>query len=104
MRAERAVDGAVVAGKRDRHQGRDLELAGEELPDPVGTEFKLLYDLQMFGQPLPDALKAFAARIPLKDVAPGLYVIRVEAQTRLGDRPVAARETVIRVSRPEPAQ
>jgi VWFA-related protein len=45
-----------------------------------------------------------AARIPLKDVAPGLYVIRVEAQSRLGDRPAAARETVIRVARPERAQ
>jgi VWFA-related protein len=46
----------------------------------------------------------FAARIPLKDVAPGLYVVRVEAQSRLGGQPTAARETVIRVSRPEPAQ
>ena len=35
---------------------------------------------------------------------PRAYVIRVEAQSRLGDRPSAARETVIRVSRPEPAQ
>jgi hypothetical protein len=40
----------------------------------------------------------FSARIPLKDVAPGLYVLRVEAQSRLGDRPSAARETVIRVA------
>ena len=46
----------------------------------------------------------FASRIPLREVGPGLYVIRVEAQSRLGDRPSAARETVIRVSRPEPAQ
>jgi len=43
----------------------------------------------------------FATRIPLKDVAPGLYVIRVEAQSRLGDRPTVARETVIRVAAPE---
>ncbi|HTM34270.1 MAG TPA: VWA domain-containing protein [Vicinamibacterales bacterium] len=46
----------------------------------------------------------FTARIPLKDVAPGLYVIRVEAQSRLGDKAGVARETIIRVSRPEPAQ
>jgi len=39
----------------------------------------------------------FAVRIPLKDVAPGLYVLRVDAQSRLGDRPSTARETVIRV-------
>ena len=37
----------------------------------------------------------FAARIPLKDMAPGLYVLRVEAQSRLGDRPeVGARDGV----------
>ena len=45
----------------------------------------------------------FAARIPLKDVAPGLYVLRVEAQSQLGDRPMVARETVIRVA-PTPAE
>lgn len=42
----------------------------------------------------------FLARIPLKDIEPGLYVLRVEAQSRLGDRPVTARETVFRVSAP----
>jgi VWFA-related protein len=40
----------------------------------------------------------FATRIPLKDVAPGLYVVRVEAQSQVGDRPAVARETVIRVA------
>jgi tight adherence protein B len=59
-----------------------LELAGEELPDPVGTEFKLLYDLQMFGQPLPDALKAFAARIPLIDAR--FFVTAVLTQREAG--------------------
>jgi len=42
----------------------------------------------------------FAARIPLKDVAPGLYVLRVEAQSRMGDRPLAARESIVRVVAP----
>jgi VWFA-related protein len=40
----------------------------------------------------------FQARIPLKDVAPGLYVLRVEATSRLGDRPQVAREVVFRIS------
>jgi tight adherence protein B len=59
-----------------------LELAGEELPDPVGTEFKLLYDLQMYGQPLPDALKAFANRIPLIDAR--FFVTAVLTQREAG--------------------
>jgi tight adherence protein B len=44
-----------------------LGMVADELPPPVGTEFKLLYDRQNFGMPLPNALRAFAARIPLID-------------------------------------
>jgi VWFA-related protein len=39
----------------------------------------------------------FSARIPLKDVAPGLYVLRVEATNRMGDRLTTSREVVFRV-------
>lgn len=47
----------------------------------------------------------FTARIPLKEMAPGLYVLRVEAVSRLGDRPTVAHDTVFRVrpaAQPEP--
>lgn len=44
-----------------------LAMAAEEIPAPVGEEFKLLYDRQSFGMPLPEALRAFAARVPLID-------------------------------------
>ena len=40
----------------------------------------------------------FQARVPLKNFAPGLYVLRVEAITRIGDRPSTAKEIVFRVS------
>jgi hypothetical protein len=39
----------------------------------------------------------FATRVPLRDIAEGLYVLRVEAQTTVGDRPSVARETVVNV-------
>jgi hypothetical protein len=42
----------------------------------------------------------FQARIPLKSFAPGLYVLRVEGITRIGDRPTTAREVVFRVNAP----
>jgi hypothetical protein len=38
------------------------------------------------------------ARFPLKGFAPGLYVLRVEAITQVGDRPTTAREVVFRVA------
>jgi hypothetical protein len=39
----------------------------------------------------------FSGRIPLKDVAPGLYVLRVEATSTLGDPVPVVREVVFRV-------
>jgi tight adherence protein B len=44
-----------------------LEMVGSEMPAPVGEEFRLLYDQQNYGMPMPDALKVFAERIPLLD-------------------------------------
>ncbi|MEP7117564.1 MAG: VWA domain-containing protein [Acidobacteriota bacterium] len=42
----------------------------------------------------------FLARVPLKDVPPGLYVLKVQGKTRIGDQLEASRETVIRVLAP----
>jgi hypothetical protein len=40
----------------------------------------------------------FQARVPLKGIEPGLYVLRVEATAQINDRPVVSRETVFRVA------
>lgn len=42
-----------------------LGMVADEMPDPIGSEFKLLHDRQNFGLPLDEALKGFADRIPL---------------------------------------
>ncbi len=44
----------------------------------------------------------FQARVPLKSLEPGLYLLRVEATAQIADRPVVANETVFRVA-PAPA-
>jgi tight adherence protein B len=44
-----------------------LAMVAEEMPAPIGPEFKLLYDQQNYGMPLPDALKEFARRVVLLD-------------------------------------
>lgn len=44
-----------------------LSMVANEMPEPVGTEFRLAYDRQNFGMPLPQALKALAERVPLLD-------------------------------------
>ena len=42
-------------------------MVADEIPDPVGAEFKLLYDRQNFGMPVSDALKGLAERVPILD-------------------------------------
>lgn len=59
-----------------------LEMVGEEMPEPIGPEFKLLYDRQNFGMPLPEALRAFADRIPLLDAR--FFVTAVLTQREAG--------------------
>jgi hypothetical protein len=39
----------------------------------------------------------FAARLPLDDVEPGLYVLHVEGQARIGELPAVSRDIQIRV-------
>jgi tight adherence protein B len=44
-----------------------LKMAADEMPDPVGPEFRLLFDRQNYGASMSDALRAFAERIPIID-------------------------------------
>lgn len=44
-----------------------LEMVGEELPDPLGQEFRTLFNEQNLGAPLDVALRNFNNRVPLLD-------------------------------------
>jgi tight adherence protein B len=59
-----------------------LKMAMDEVPAPAGTEFKILHDQQNFGAQLPDALKAFAERIPSLDAR--FFVTAVLTQREAG--------------------
>jgi tight adherence protein B len=59
-----------------------LSLVAEEMPDPVGTEFRLAFDRQNFGMPLPDALRSLAERVPLLDAK--FFVTAVLTQREAG--------------------
>ncbi len=45
-----------------------LEMVGDELPDPLGQEFRALFNEQNLGAPLDIALRNFTDRVPLLDV------------------------------------
>jgi tight adherence protein B len=59
-----------------------LSMVADELGDPVGPEFKLLYDRQNFGMPLNDAMRSFAGRVPIIDAK--FFVTAVLTQREAG--------------------
>ena len=59
-----------------------VSMVSDEVADPTGAEFRLLYDQQNFGMPLPDALKAFALRVPLLDAR--FFITAVLTQREAG--------------------
>src|SRR5262249_6105307 len=59
-----------------------LQMVADEVPDPVGPEFRLLFEQQNYGMSLADALKEFAARIPILDAR--FFVTAVLTQRETG--------------------
>jgi tight adherence protein B len=59
-----------------------LGMVAEELPAPVGQEFKRLYDEQNFGLSLPEAMRAMASRVPVLDAR--FFVTAVLTQREAG--------------------
>jgi tight adherence protein B len=59
-----------------------LQMVADEVPEPVGAEFKLVYDRQNFGMPMADALKGMAERVPVLDAR--FFVTAVLTQRETG--------------------
>jgi tight adherence protein B len=59
-----------------------LQMVSEEMSQPIGPEFKLLFDEQNYGRPIPDALREFARRVPLLDAR--FFVTAVLIQREAG--------------------
>ena len=59
-----------------------LGMVADEIPDPVGTEFRLIHDRQNYGMPLAEALRDFGDRVPLLDAR--FFVTAVLTQRESG--------------------
>ena len=59
-----------------------LQMAGDELPEPIGEEFRQTFDEINFGVPTHAALENLAARVPSTDL--GFFVIAVLIQRESG--------------------
>ena len=59
-----------------------LEMLGQESPDPLGQEFRVLFNEQNLGAPVETALNNLADRVPLLDIR--LFVSSVTLQKQTG--------------------
>ena len=59
-----------------------LQMVAEEVAEPAGSEFRLLFDQQNFGMSLGDALRAFGERISLVDAR--FFVTAILTQREMG--------------------
>ena len=59
-----------------------VKLVGEELPEPLGRDFRILFDELNYGVPVNEAMSRLAQRIPLPDVS--FFVVAVLIQRESG--------------------
>jgi tight adherence protein B len=58
-----------------------MGMAADELPAPVGPEFKATFDQQNFGLPVADALRSLSERVPLLDVRFFVTAVLIQRDT-----------------------
>lgn len=76
-----ALDMIARALKAGHAFATGLKMAAEELPEPVGPEFRKTFDEQNFGLPLKDSLDNLARRIPLLDVRFFATAVLIQRET-----------------------
>jgi tight adherence protein B len=58
-----------------------MGMCADELPTPVGTEFKKSFEQQNFGLPLKDTLNELAERVPILDVKFFVTAVLIQRET-----------------------
>lgn len=74
-----------------------IEVVGTEIPDPIGAEFRLIFERRNYGMSLEDALRGLAARVPLIDAR--FLVTAVLTQREVGGNLAEVLENLARVIR-----
>jgi tight adherence protein B len=74
-----------------------LKMVGDEIPEPIGTEFKATYEEINYGVPMNEALQNLAARIPLTDLR--YFVLAVLIQRESGGNLAELLGNVSRLTR-----
>lgn len=59
-----------------------IKMVGDEMVDPIASEFSIMFDEVNYGIPIGDALKNLSTRVPSMDV--GYFVVAVQIQRETG--------------------
>ena len=76
-----ALDLMARALKAGHAFATGLKMVADEMPEPVGPEFRKTFDEQNFGLPLKDALASLTARMPLIDVRFFSTAVMIQRET-----------------------
>jgi len=77
-----ALDLMVRALRSGHAFSSALQMVGEEMPEPVAGEFRIVHDEVNFGVSMPQALANLAERVPLTDLR--YFVLAVQVQRESG--------------------
>jgi tight adherence protein B len=58
-----------------------LKMVGDEMPDPIASEFRLTFDEINYGIPLQDALSNLATRVPSTDLRYFVIAVLIQRET-----------------------
>jgi tight adherence protein B len=76
-----ALDLLTRAVKAGHAFNTGIQMIGDEMPDPIGQEFRIAYDEQNFGLPLKQALFNLIDRIPLLDLKFFVTAVLMQKET-----------------------
>jgi tight adherence protein B len=76
-----ALDLMARALKAGHAFATGLKMVADEMPDPIGPEFRKTFDEQNFGLPLKDALASLTMRVPLLDVRFFATAVLIQRET-----------------------
>ena len=76
-----ALDLIARALKAGHAFATGLKMVADEMPEPVGPEFRKTFDEQNFGLPLKDALENLTQRVPLIDVRFFATAVLIQRET-----------------------
>ena len=76
-----ALDLIARALKAGHAFATGLKMVADEMPEPIGPEFRKTFDEQNFGLPLKDALDNLTVRIPILDVRFFATAVMIQRET-----------------------